>query len=70
MFDGEINVRDDGGLGYFGGGVGVFRELFFDHLSELASSGSLLGDASFSDNYRAGGGNDWCCGGRRCSYRR
>ena len=69
----EVDVRDDRRLDDSAGRAGVFPEAIPDHRPELVVSGSLLGDASLSDNDRALGGKQHIRGGggggRRCDNR-
>lgn len=58
LFNGEVNVGDNGGLDHLGCGVDVLGDLFLDKRSKLAISWGLLGDTPFSNDDCTGGGND------------
>lgn len=58
LFDEEVNVGDDRRLDHLGPCVDVVGDLGLDESSQFAISRGLLGDASFSNNDRTGGGND------------
>jgi len=58
IFDGEINVGNDGGFEDLGGSVDVRFDLCLDEGSQIHIPGGFLGNTSFPDDDRTGGGKE------------